>query len=78
MTGALTVTQCVLSLVHMQMVLVIACTPPWCAQCLDTLSPTRHMKSLGDFHVRRCPNVHTPCTGPLCPLERHLARADWM
>lgn len=28
MTGALTVTQCVLSLVHMQMVLVIACTPP--------------------------------------------------
>ena len=32
------VTQRVLSLVHMQMALVIACTPPWCAQCSETLT----------------------------------------
>lgn len=63
------VTQRVLSLVHMQMALVIACMPPWCAQCSETLSPTQHLKLLGHLHVHRCTNVHTPCMGPLCPLN---------
>ena len=51
------VAQCVLCLVHVQMAPGIACTPLWCAQRLDTLSPTQHMKSLGHLGVHRYPHL---------------------